>query len=257
MALSKFTALFFVFAFVAAARVQGFEEAAAAADHQVPELSSQAQAAAAAGSGGFPGFPLPQIPGFPLPQIPGFPLPQIPGFPLPLPQIPGLPSFPFPPLPQFPGFPPLFGAPGGAPPSPGLPTPPPPPAECLTPLTAMAPCMDYLTNITVPAPPGMCCNGLKSVVSKAPICLCHGMNGGMSKLFPKPIDPIRMLILPARCGTVIPIQNFFMCATQPLPPLTPPASPASPVSPAPPLTTPASPAAPATSPVSPPPEGSP
>ncbi|XBJ28091.1 hypothetical protein VPH35_005247 [Triticum aestivum] len=152
---------------------------------------------------------------------------------LPLPQIPGMPSLPpifrslFPPLPQIPGLPPLFGAPPsqGLPQIPGMPhiplptrsPPPPPPKECLMPLTAMIPCMDYLTNITVFSPPGACCDGLKSVISSAPICLCHGLNnnGGMSKLFPKPIDPIRMLILPAR--------------SQPLPPLTPPA-----MSPAPP-----------------------
>ncbi|XP_044447352.1 non-specific lipid transfer protein GPI-anchored 29-like [Triticum aestivum] len=166
---------------------------------------------------------------------------------LPLPQIPGMPSLPpifrslFPPLPQIPGLPPLFGAPPsqGLPQIPGMPhiplptrsPPPPPPKECLTPLTAMIPCMDYLTNITVFSPPGACCDGLKSVISSAPICLCHGLNnnGGMSKLFPKPIDPIRMLILPARCGAMIPFQTIFSCGTQPLPPLTPPA-----MSPAPP-----------------------
>ncbi|PNT69037.1 hypothetical protein BRADI_3g48345v3 [Brachypodium distachyon] len=110
-------------------------------------------------------------------------------------------------------------------------TDPAPPAECLTPLMGMAQCMDYLTNITVATPPGKCCDGLKSVIISAPICLCHGMNGGMSKLAPKPIDPIRMLILSARCGTMIPIQKLFMCATQPLPPLTPPTSPTPPASP--------------------------
>ncbi|VAH23554.1 hypothetical protein VPH35_011765 [Triticum aestivum] len=181
--------------------------------------------------------------------------PSLPG--LPLPQIPGMPSLPpifrslFPALPQIPGLPPLFGPlPGGAPgappsgalPSlPHLPLPtgspsPPPPKECLTPLTAMISCMDYLTNVTVFSPPTACCDGLKSVVSTAPICLCHGLNnnGGMSKLFPKPIDPIRMIILPARCGAMIPPQTIFSCATQPLPPLTPPTT-----SPAPPAASPA------------------
>ncbi|XBJ28098.1 non-specific lipid-transfer protein C6-like [Triticum dicoccoides] len=171
--------------------------------------------------------------------------PSLPG--LPLPQIPGMRSLPpifrslFPPLPQIPGLPPLFGPlPGGAPgapPSPALPSlphlplptgspSPPPPKECLTPLTSMIPCMDYLTNITVFSPPDACCDGLKSVVSTAPICLCHGLNnnGGMSKLFPKPIDPIRMIILPVRCGAMIPIQTIFSCGTQPLPPLMPPAT---------------------------------
>uniref|UniRef100_M8C0Q1 Bifunctional inhibitor/plant lipid transfer protein/seed storage helical domain-containing protein n=1 Tax=Aegilops tauschii TaxID=37682 RepID=M8C0Q1_AEGTA len=134
----------------------------------------------------------------------------------------------FPPLPQIPALPPLFGPLPVAPPAQGLPqTPgmphfppstgspsPPPPKECLTPLTSMIPCMDYLTNITVFSPPDACCDGLKLVVNTAPICLCHGMNnnGGMSKLFPKPIDPIRMIILPVRCGAMIPIQTIFSCA---------------------------------------------
>uniref|UniRef100_A0A8I6WNJ5 Bifunctional inhibitor/plant lipid transfer protein/seed storage helical domain-containing protein n=1 Tax=Hordeum vulgare subsp. vulgare TaxID=112509 RepID=A0A8I6WNJ5_HORVV len=182
------------------------------------------------------------------PSLPGLPsLPQIPG----IPSLPPLFRFLFPQLPQIPGLPPLFGPlPGGAPgappsgalPSlPHLPVPtgspsPPPPKECLTPLMAMIPCMDYLTNITVFSPPDACCDGLKSVVSTAPICLCHGLNnnGGMSKLFPKPIDPIRMIILPLRCGAMIPLQTIFSCATQPLPPLMPPAT-----TPAPPAASPA------------------
>ncbi|KQK15493.1 vegetative cell wall protein gp1 [Brachypodium distachyon] len=254
MAFSKLLiALFFVFAIVATtlqpsdARLQGFEDEAE---------QTKAATTADGGSQGrpsFPGLPLPQIPGFtlPLPQIPGFPnFPPLFRFPFPplfgpRPSAPGAP--PSRPLPNLPHFPPIAGSPG-APPFhlPGLPTTPapPPPAECLTPLTGMAMCMDYLTNLTVTTPPSGCCDGLKSVIAKAPICLCHGMNGGMSKLAPKPIDPIRMLILPARCGTMIPIQTFFSCATTPLPPLKPPTSPAAPTPP----TSPASP----TSPVSPP-----
>ncbi|KAF7073900.1 hypothetical protein CFC21_078819 [Triticum aestivum] len=244
MAISKLIALFFAFAAVAAtlppseARVQGFTTTTGNQEETDPSSKAAAQA------GGAPGFSLP------LPQIPGLP--------------PLFGGFPFPPLPQIPGLPPLFGPlPGapGAPPSPGIPhfppsagsaaaPAPPPPAECLTPLMQMAPCVDYLTNITVVAPPSTCCDGLKSVISGAPICLCHGMNGGMSKLFPRPIDPIRMLILPLRCGAMLPLGTLLTCSTQTLPPLAPPSStpapPASPVSPA-----------PASSPVSTPTEASP
>ena len=80
-----------------------------------------------------------------------------------------------------------------------------------TPLTQMISCMDYLTNITVVTPPSICCDGLKSVITNAPICLCHGMNGDMRQLFPSHIDPIRMLILPLRCGTMLPIRTLFSC----------------------------------------------
>ena len=87
----------------------------------------------------------------------------------------------------------------------------PQPEECMTPLAGMLPCTDYLTNITVLTPPGECCDGLKSVISDAPICLCHGMNGDMNQFLPKPVDPIRMLILPLACGTVLPLQTLFAC----------------------------------------------
>jgi hypothetical protein len=62
------------------------------------------------------------------------------------------------------------------------------PTECMTPLAGMLPCTDYLTNITVLTPPGECCDGLRSVIRDAPICLCHGMNGDMDQFLPKPVD---------------------------------------------------------------------
>ena len=74
-------------------------------------------------------------------------------------------------------------SPGGVvPPQPATRSAPPPPAltECMTPLIGMVPCMDYLTNLTVLAPPAACCDGLKAVIRDAPICLCHGMNDGMN-----------------------------------------------------------------------------
>ncbi|KAM3413176.1 hypothetical protein ACQJBY_004384 [Aegilops geniculata] len=256
MALSKHTVAMFFALLAIAATLQPSDARprSAAANQEEAKAATTADGDAPS----LPSLPLPQIPGMPsLPPLFRFLFPPLPGAPpSQIPQIPGMPSLPpifrslFPPLPQIPALPPLFGPLPVAPPAQGLPQipgmphfppstgspSPPPPKECLTPLTAMIPCMDYLTNITVFSPPGSCCDGLKSVVNTAPICLCHGLNnnGGMSKLFPKPIDPIRMLILPARCGAMIPFQTIFSCATQPLPPLTPPAtSPAPAASPAP------------------------
>ena len=109
------------------------------------------------------------------------------------------------------------GSPGGVvPPQPTTASapPPPPPAltECMTPLIGMVPCMDYLTNITVLTPPAACCDGLKAVIRDAPICLCHGMNGGMNSLImPRHIDPVRMIILPLTCGALLPLQTLLSC----------------------------------------------
>jgi hypothetical protein len=97
--------------------------------------------------------------------------------------------------------------PGSTPPSPPAAQ----PTECLTPLMGMMTCMDYLTNLTVLTPPSACCDGLKSVIKDAPVCLCHGMNGDMNSLMPKPIDPVRMMILPLTCGTMLPLQIIFSC----------------------------------------------
>ncbi|GJM95953.1 hypothetical protein PR202_ga12749 [Eleusine coracana subsp. coracana] len=96
------------------------------------------------------------------------------------------------------------------------PSPPAQPTECLTPLLGMMSCMDYLTNLTVLTPPSTCCDGLKSVINDAPICLCHGMNGDMNSLMPKPIDPVRMMILPVTCGTTLPLQIIFSCNSKSL-----------------------------------------
>uniref|UniRef100_K3YYN1 Bifunctional inhibitor/plant lipid transfer protein/seed storage helical domain-containing protein n=1 Tax=Setaria italica TaxID=4555 RepID=K3YYN1_SETIT len=123
---------------------------------------------------------------------------------------------------------------GTVPPHLSSPPPPSPPAqltECLTPLIGMMPCMDYLTNLTVLAPPAECYDGLKSIIRDAPICLCHGMTGDMNDIMPLPIDPIRMIILPLACGAMLPLQTLFSCITQQVPPMAvpvpanPPASP--------------------------------
>ncbi|KAL5221826.1 hypothetical protein ABZP36_026539 [Zizania latifolia] len=207
--------------------------------------------------GGSPGAP----PSQPQPALPGFSFPLIiPGLPFPIPiplffppslPIPGsspatpgappspsssLPGFNFPPLPNLPSlqFPPL----PNLPPLPPHPNPlgsgsqpsPPQPTQCMTPLMSVLPCADYLTNATVLTPPSTCCDGFRSLVNTAPICLCHGMNGDLNSFLPKPVDPMKMMMLPLTCGALPPIQTLFMCNTQAVPPLMPPKAPA-PVSP--------------------------
>uniref|UniRef100_A0A0E0E5F0 Bifunctional inhibitor/plant lipid transfer protein/seed storage helical domain-containing protein n=1 Tax=Oryza meridionalis TaxID=40149 RepID=A0A0E0E5F0_9ORYZ len=201
----------------------------------IPIGGSSGGAPPSAGSGfRFP-FPLP-LP-FPAPASPGgappssgsgfpaFPLP----FPLPHPSSPGAsPSsgfqFPFPfPFPSSPVSPPSQPSPA----SPAAPAPPSPPQpkECLTPLLSMMSCADYLTNSSAQTPPGTCCEGFKSLVSTAPICLCHGINGDLSKFLPLPVDMMKMITLPNTCGATVPLQTFSMCNTPSVPPLMPPSPP--------------------------------
>ncbi|KAL5228170.1 hypothetical protein ABZP36_016435 [Zizania latifolia] len=196
-------------------------------------------------AGGSPGAPpsqqQPALAGFTFPLIiPGLPFP-IPLFFPPMLPIPGspatpgappspsssLPGFNFPPLPNLPPLMPLPSFPhpqvplgSGSQPSPPQPT------QCLTSLMSVIPCVDYLTNGTVLTPPTTCCDGFKSLVSTAPICLCHGINGDLNSFLPKPVDPIKMMMLPLTCGTMPPLQTMFMCNTQAVPPLFPPKAPA-------------------------------
>uniref|UniRef100_A0A0E0NKC4 Bifunctional inhibitor/plant lipid transfer protein/seed storage helical domain-containing protein n=1 Tax=Oryza rufipogon TaxID=4529 RepID=A0A0E0NKC4_ORYRU len=261
-------ALFFAFAVVAAtlapaaeARVQGFEPAIAV---EKTSVSGGAQRPPTTLPGLLPGLPFPLFPFlmFPIPGSPagaggappsagsgGFPFPL--PFPLPLP-APGSPAAGAPPSSGSSGFPfpmpsplplPAHGSPAaGAPPSSGsglpfplpfpLPQPSSPaqpqPKECMTPLMSVMPCADYLTNTAVPTPPATCCDGFRSLVSTAPICLCHGMNGDLNSFLPTPVDPMKMMLLPITCGAMPPLQTLFMCSSPSVPPLVPPRSPAAP-----------------------------
>ncbi|KAG8046054.1 hypothetical protein GUJ93_ZPchr0008g13372 [Zizania palustris] len=184
---------------------------------------SSAPPSAGGGSPGAPPHPLPALPGFSFPLIiPGLPFPiPIPFFfppslPIPgsSPATPGAPPSPssslpginFPPLPNLPPLPthpnPLGS---GSQPSPPQPT------QCMTPLLSVLPCADYLTNATVLTPPSTCCDGFRSLITTAPICLCHGMNGDLNSFLPKPIDPMKMMMLPLTCGALPPLQTLFMC----------------------------------------------
>ncbi|KAF0902275.1 hypothetical protein E2562_015501 [Oryza meyeriana var. granulata] len=207
-----------------------------------PQPGSPGGSPPSSGSGfQFP-FPLP----FPLPiqhpsspaappsagsgfQFP-FPLP----FPLPLPH-PSSPggappssgfSFPFP-HPSAPGSQPSQPSPA-SPTTPATPPSPPQPKECMTPLMSMMPCAEYMTNITVTTPPATCCDGFRSLVKTAPICLCHGLNGDLNKFLPLPVDLMKMMMLPATCGAMLPLQTLSMCNSPAVPPLMPPSPPAAP-----------------------------
>ncbi|PVH62193.1 hypothetical protein PAHAL_3G232900 [Panicum hallii] len=205
MASPKIIALFLAFA-VASAALQPSAAARVQAQHGLKPAaaSHEAEKVAAQAAGGS----APTPPGLPA----GVQLP--PGL---LPAILGL------------LFPPLAGgALGGLLPA-GASHAPPPPAECMTSLAAVAPCTDYLTNATaVATPPGECCDGLRAVVRDAPICLCHGTNGGMNRFLPRPVDPLRMAVLPLACGAVLPIQTLFLCNSNQVPPMLPPTPPATP-----------------------------
>nr|ACG31924.1 hypothetical protein [Zea mays] len=97
-------------------------------------------------------------------------------------------------LPPFPCIP-------GQPRPPRLPPCPPAPTECYTSLSGMMPCADFLTHNEVPPmPPTVaCCDGLRSLVTNASICLCHIVNGNINKLLPAPMIPVRMVALPRFC----------------------------------------------------------
>uniref|UniRef100_A0A0E0I0H2 Bifunctional inhibitor/plant lipid transfer protein/seed storage helical domain-containing protein n=1 Tax=Oryza nivara TaxID=4536 RepID=A0A0E0I0H2_ORYNI len=186
---------------------------------------------------------LPQLPPLPTIQIPGLPtLPQLPTIQIPgLPQLPTLPTIQIPELPPLPSVSITPGSPGvparipissqsalaAAPIAPQQPT------ECLSSLMALMPCMEYVTKADVPAPPSVCCDGFKSLVEKAPICLCHGINGNISKLMPAPIDLTRIMSLPATCGVAPPVEALTKCFTGPVPPLMPASTPAAAPSPSP------------------------
>lgn len=125
----------------------------------------------------------------------------------PLPSLPGLP-----PLPGWPAFPPSPGFPGmaGAQPSP---SPSQQPARtCSGPLILVEPCVSYLTNSSVPAPPRTCCDGFRSLVGGVDrICLCHAIMGDLGTFAGGTIDQLRMFVLPLTCSTFVPPELHLMC----------------------------------------------
>jgi hypothetical protein len=93
--------------------------------------------------------------------------------------------------------------------------PPPPPTECMTPLLDVMPCMDYLTNPTeLMTPTSTCCDSFKELITDAPVCICHVLNGDLDKYLPDPVDPVRMVLLPLTCGALPPLQSIVACASE-------------------------------------------
>ncbi|TKW26604.1 hypothetical protein SEVIR_3G200900v4 [Setaria viridis] len=227
MASPKLVALFLTFA-VAAAALQPSEAARVQAQQgfKPAAANQEAEKVAAQADGGVPSAPTP--PGLPAGQLPPGLLPAILG--LLFPPLGGIIGMIQPLLPPLGSPPQQGGVLDGI--LPGTSPSPPAPAECMTPLSAMMPCTDYLTNMTVLTPPGECCDGLKTIIRDAPICLCHGMNGGLNQFLPKPVDPLRMNVLPLACGTVLPIQTLFMCNSNQVPPIMPPTPAELPMTPA-------------------------
>lgn len=117
-----------------------------------------------------------------------------------------------PPIPCIPGRPRPPWLPPCTPPSP----PPPQPAECYTSLSGLMPCAGFLTTGGVPpAPPtSACCNGLRSLVTDAPICLCHVVNGDISELLHAPMIPRRMVELPRFCAVPFPRATLRQCISE-------------------------------------------
>ncbi|XP_066399944.1 non-specific lipid transfer protein GPI-anchored 23-like [Miscanthus floridulus] len=181
---------------------------------------------------------------WPLPLLPCVPGECVPGLPW-LPPCnnsssggaPIVPHPPLPPLPCIPGLPRLpcllpcnndssssSGGGAGAPPSP---VEPPQLAECRTSLSGLAPCADSLTNATSGSayPAAACCDGLKSLVKDAPICLCHAMNGELGKVLSAPVLRLRVMALPRTCHVAVPFGTLRKCIRGPVPPMDAPSAP--------------------------------
>lgn len=94
---------------------------------------------------------------------------------------------------------------------PPCPPAPPQPADCYTSVSGLMPCADYLTNAGVHAPAAACCDGLRAIVTGAPICLCHVYNGDLGKLLPAPMLRLRMMALPRVCRVPYPPGMVGQC----------------------------------------------
>jgi hypothetical protein len=95
---------------------------------------------------------------------------------------------------------------------PPCPAPPPQPAECYTSVSGLMPCADFLTNASVLAPVAACCDGFRSLVTGAPICICHVVNGDIGKLLPAPMLRLRMMQLPRMCRVPFPRVILPQCS---------------------------------------------
>ncbi|KAL6639216.1 hypothetical protein ACP70R_022946 [Stipagrostis hirtigluma subsp. patula] len=214
---SKRVLIAFLLAFAVAAAA--LQPSAAAAVGEAVARPDQEAAVSTSAAGGVDAAQQPTRPGWPgLPNFPPLPpFPSLPPWPRrPIHCIPGVPRLPFlPPCP--PPSPPSAPSPSSAPSAKA-------PAECGTPLKGLMPCAGFLTNASVTAPGGACCDGLKAVVKDASVCFCHITNGDFSRLLPAPMLRLRMLQLPRVCGAAVPRGTLLQCIRGPVPPMNPPPS---------------------------------
>lgn len=74
--------------------------------------------------------------------------------------------------------------------------------SCMTALTSLAPCLNYITGNSS-SPSSTCCSQLKTVVQSSPQCLCSVLNGGGASLGIN-INQTLALQLPGACQVQTP-----------------------------------------------------
>ncbi|OAY68967.1 Non-specific lipid transfer protein GPI-anchored 2 [Ananas comosus] len=77
-------------------------------------------------------------------------------------------------------------------------------SDCTGALMSMMPCLDYITDLKAKAPLPSCCLEVGQVLDSQPLCLCHILNGDVSKLIGRPINTSRTLALPGLCNLSTP-----------------------------------------------------
>ncbi|KAG2622660.1 uncharacterized protein LOC120700504 [Panicum virgatum] len=91
------------------------------------------------------------------------------------------------------------------------------PTECAMPLAGLMACVPFITGTQdqTPTPQSQCCAGLGAFFNSSSTlrCLCPVILGDVSKMLPKPVDPIRQMYLPIACGVVLPPQALYTCLT--------------------------------------------
>ena len=87
-------------------------------------------------------------------------------------------------------------------------------SSCVSWFMGMTPCLDFLTDASVPAPSSTCCRGLESLVDGAAVCLCHATNGDIDNLMPANTDFTRVADLPATCGVALPVETLSKCQSE-------------------------------------------
>jgi len=86
------------------------------------------------------------------------------------------------------------------------------------PLAGLMACVPFITGTQdqTPTPQSQCCAGLGAFFNSSSTlrCLCPVILGDVSKMLPKPVDPIRQMYLPIACGVVLPPQVLYICFSE-------------------------------------------